>query len=800
LRNPPPRLQFNTVVQTDLYWAGGSIVFVVLYLCYHTNSAFLGITGILQILMSMPVAIFFYRVVLQISFFQTLHSLAIFIILGIGADNIFVFIDAVRNTPPPCPRKKHPPNTKCSLQFEQAPTADPVDYFQEAGGKGDPQAALAGDDAAAAKLAKGAKYASLTDRLAYTFRRAVRATAVTSGTTAAAFLATGVSEIMPIATFGYFAASLVVMAWILNLAFLPALVGFWQMNVRSGELWCWDHCCGVCCSRKKQQVSNKGEGDAGGVEMTATATPAAVAPPTVDVENPQHGAGMGVFAGKKHLGDEDDDVGIQADRAMEACFRNVWSPNIFKARWFVLAGFAVLFILAVVSAVNLQPLSKQEEFLPESHYTGRGIKWTDEEFGLTDRDTTVEITLTWGVTGINRDGVSQWKPTEKGSPIFDGAFDPSAPVAQQAMLETCDAARTVQRYDSELSCWPRSLSEYLNSTGRVFPYVNSTDAAVQRGAFFDLLKDSFCKDPVYSSICNAGRIGFLSGRLVFAEVVFKTNLEPFQPYSTNYPVYEAWQDFIDARNAASPAGVNNALQTAGQAWQWMISERAFIRNALVGMAISISVALVVLVVSTRNVFVGGLATLTIAGIVATVLGLMQVLGWELGITESISSVIVIGFSVDYVVHYANAYMEAEEHRPKGAPHLTRYERMRMALTLMGVSVLAGAVTTFGAGVFLFGAIVIFFTKMGAILLSTIAFSLLWSTLLFPVLMMVLGPEGEYGDLSSIWTGLKVAVGATPASDKPLVRGGGATPAASAVASPPTNDGAADATSTPTKVY
>ena len=214
-------------------------------------------------------------------------------------------------------------------------------------------------------------------------------------------------------------------------------------------------------------------------------------------------------------------------------------------------------------------------------------------------------------------------------------------------------------------------------------------------------------------------------------------------------------------------------------------------------------ALIVLIVSTRNIFVGGLATLTIAGIVATVLGLMQVLGWELGITESISSVIVIGFSVDYVVHYANAYMEAEEHRPKGAAHLTRYERMRMALTLMGVSVLAGALTTFGAGVFLFGAIVIFFTKMGAILLSTIAFSLMWSTLLFPVVMMVFGPEGEYGDLATIWAGLKVCVGATPADDKPLVRDGGVTPGSSAVQSPMTpSDGASGeaAASAPAKVY
>ncbi len=693
----------------------------------------------------------------------------------------------------------------CPSQFEQAPTGEVQDYFEEAGGKGDVDAAAKSTDAGVAKLAKAAKYAQLTDRLAYTFRRAVRATAVTSGTTAAAFLATGVSEIMPIATFGYFAASLVVMAWVLNLSFLPALVGFWQMNVRMGELWCWNHCCGLCCGSKKAQVSSKSDNASNGdIEMTATATPAPNAP-TMDIENPQRSASaakggddMGVFAGKKHLGDEDDDVGIQADRAMEACFRNWWSPLIFKMRWAVLAFFFVLFVLVVVSAVNLQPLSKQEEFLPESHYTGRGIKWTDEEFGLTDRDTTVEITITWGVQGINRDGVSQWVPTEKGTPIFDTNFDASAPAAQQSLLDTCDAARTVSRYDSELSCWPRALSVYLNDTGRTFPYLNSTDAAVQRGAFFDLLKNQFCKDLSNAAFCTAGRIGFLQGRVAFAEVVFKTNLEPFQPYATNYPVYESWQEFVDERNAAAPAGVNNALQTAGQAWQWMISERAFIRNALVGMAISISVALIVLILSTRNVFVGGLATITIAGIVATVLGLMQVLGWELGITESISSVIVIGFSVDYVVHYANAYMEAEEHRPAGAPHLTRYERMRMALTLMGVSVLAGALTTFGAGVFLFGAIVIFFTKMGAILLSTIAFSLIWSTLLFPVLMMVLGPEGDYGDLSTIWKAIKVAVGVVPPEDKPLVRNGGATPAASATPAPtPVGD---ESKATPAKTY
>ena len=71
-------------------------------------------------------------------------------------------------------------------------------------------------------------------------------------------------------------------------------------------------------------------------------------------------------------------------------------------------------------------------------------------------------------------------------------------------------------------------------------------------------------------------------------------------------------------------------------------------NALTGMGISIAVAFAVLVLSTMNILVGSYATITIAGIVASVLATMQLLEWELGVTESVSSVILIGFSVDYV--------------------------------------------------------------------------------------------------------------------------------------------------------
>lgn len=37
---------------------------------------------------------------------------------------------------------------------------------------------------------------------------------------------------------------------------------------------------------------------------------------------------------------------------------------------------------------------------------------------------------------------------------------------------------------------------------------------------------------------------------------------------------------------------------------------------------------------------------------------MYLSGWELGVAESITIVILIGFSVDYVVHLANHYVES----------------------------------------------------------------------------------------------------------------------------------------------
>ena len=76
----------------------------------------------------------------------------------------------------------------------------------------------------------------------------------------------------------------------------------------------------------------------------------------------------------------------------------------------------------------------------------------------------------------------------------------------------------------------------------------------------------------------------------------------------------------------------------------------------------------------------------------------------------------------------------------------RSERVSFALLTMGISVVSGALTTFLGGIFLTFPSLIFFIKMGILIMTTIFFSLAWSMLFFISLLAAFGPEFETGDL------------------------------------------------------
>merc|ERR1712037_874621 len=118
-------------------------------------------------------------------------------------------------------------------------------------------------------------------------------------------------------------------------------------------------------------------------------------------------------------------------------------------------------------------------------------------------------------------------------------------------------------------------------------------------------------------------------------------------------------------------------------------------------------------------------------------------GWYLGVAESIAGVIVIGLAVDYVIHLGHMYLEVGH-----LGYEQRADRFAMALKNMGTTVLAGAATTFMAGLSMRFCQMSFFKQMSTLISTTVAYSIVYTLFFFMCVMRIAGPEQRFGDISA----------------------------------------------------
>jgi predicted RND superfamily exporter protein len=314
------QVMFNEMVTKDTQWAVFSILFVFIYFIIHLQSVFLAAMGILMILFSFPVTAVINEGIIRNTYYSSLHTLVIFIVLGIAADDIFVFVDAWR-------------------QSENI------------------------------KLIRN----DIRMRLAYSFRRAARATATTSSTTSVAFLANAFSPIMPIASFGIYAAVIITVNYALIIMVFPPLI-IWYENCLKERY----------CPYMKKYTEDK----------------------VIDIS---------------------DDT-LEEGR-LEQFFGGNWNNMVKTYRYLIVALFLIWTAVAGIFASKLTPLSQEEKFLPESHQIeviGRIVANEYEGGGIINLD----IDVIWGVGGIDKSTVNKWDPSYIGEVIMDSDFDLSPKEAQ----------------------------------------------------------------------------------------------------------------------------------------------------------------------------------------------------------------------------------------------------------------------------------------------------------------------------------------------------------------------------------
>lgn len=169
--------EYTGIILSDLAFTLGSVCCVYVLLWLYTASAPLALLGLIQILLAFPVTLFVYAVVLRIKLFGVLQAMAIFVILGIGADDVLILTGAL-------------------LLHEE-------------------------------------RTAPAAERFAAAFRHAFGAMLTTSVTTAAAFGMTAAIKIPTVRYFAVFCALMVAINFLLCCSLFLAGLVLWDRHLRS---------------------------------------------------------------------------------------------------------------------------------------------------------------------------------------------------------------------------------------------------------------------------------------------------------------------------------------------------------------------------------------------------------------------------------------------------------------------------------------------------------------------------------------------------------------------------------------
>ena len=268
-------------------------------------------------------------------------------------------------------------------------------------------------------------------------------------------------------------------------------------------------------------------------------------------------------------------------------------------------------------------------------------------------------------------------------------------------------------------------------------------------------------------------IGFVGGELRYARIDARLTSPMWAPMPDRKACVRRANRLLAAvrRETVGLPGLSTVFHFS-ESWLWYKAQRALVDGLTRGIYIALPVAFLVLTFATQNVVLAGLAIVCIGSIVAGVLGLCYLLGWSLGIKESLAGVIVIGLAVDYTIHLGHMYDHARSHERLHS----REDRVAYAMRKMGQTVFAGAVTTSGAASVMLACQLEFFKSMAYLIVFTILFSIFMAFFFFIPALWVFGPEGSQGNLVHIRKTVAGYFKSKPASpdEAPAVRDAPAT--------------------------
>ncbi|XP_050681671.1 protein dispatched [Leptidea sinapis] len=523
-----------------------------------------------------------------------------------------------------------------------------------------------------------------------TLRHSVTAIFVTTLTTSVAFFASYVSYIPAINCFSIFAGTSVLVNFLFMVSWLPASV--FLIDVK------------VCVSRN-------------GI---------------FDVFN-------------KFINNVGEDIRLVVNRLITA---SIMRLHVVLAIFLGSIGLISVIIVFYYPGLQL-PNTKQFQLFQKTH----PFEQYDHEysqhylFEKFTRDTGMVITMPlrwiWGIKAI--DNGSHMDPSSRGKLMFDEHFNISDPKSQVWLSNFCSDLKIQNFYQHTgpllPNCFIESFKMYMSrQCYDVIDKLNRTPCC--ESSHFPYSKDVFdyCIIKAMESLYQTPREIFMPGiagpkflrssrpPTVAAIVVeFESNV----PYSMSYKDMNDF--FINVENWTqhtlkfAPEGMKNG---------WFISDLQFydLQKTLASgtvMALLLSAALgfIVLLPSTFSFVVSLCALIAMIFSATVTIATLVLIGWKLNVLESVSISLSAGLAVDFSLHYALSYTNANG---------TKAARVKYALCASSGPTAAAALTTGCSGIFLLFSNLLPYSQIGLFLFLIMLISWFYATFFLCSMLHVFG--------------------------------------------------------------
>ena len=378
--------------------------------------------------------------------------------------------------------------------------------------------------------------------------------------------------------------------------------------------------------------------------------------------------------------------------------------GLHRLRWGLLVASLVSFVVCCIFAARLAlPKSSDVRVLRSSVEYERAYEWRLNLLHSTlDKQEGSQAYVIWGVSPADTGDVNNpesWSTLE-----LDKTFDPSTQAAQQYLKDFCPrffkedfAAESVSNYTCPMNRFESWLVAQASSVTPANVYTTECGSASA------VPMDSTSFHRCFSAWALQTGENMVLSRDGIVQVIYFPFNSRVRYDSSNEDLDDEWnliEKWMNDDQDGAPVEVSKAFFSSMDFW-WYDTNSEMFRTALGSAGIALAASAVIILLSSRSLVMTLFSVLSIGYVLASVTAMMVAIGWDLGFLESICFAILIGVSVDFVIHFSHAYVTLPG-------NVARKIRTKHALIEMGPSILAAAFTTLAGAICMLFCVVTFF--------------------------------------------------------------------------------------------